>query len=346
MTLAAFMRTALYDETGGYYATGAQRSGRAGDFYTSVDAGALFGELLATFVARVAAGRSDADSPLDVVEAGAGNGRLMRDVLDTLAREHPAVYARARVTLVDASPVARGAHPDMLQAHASRIAASTDALPAHIDGCIVANELLDAMPAHRVVQTAAGLAESYVDVTRTDRLALVPGSLSTPALAEYFASAGVTIPEGVSVDISLDARAWVEGAARSLVRGSLLLVDYGDRVQGLLRRREGTLTAFRGHRVANAADGPATWLAEPGAWDMTTHVDWTMVSATALAGGLRVDRVAEQTHFLLSLGLADRLPPMGDSSVAAVKRRLTASTLVSPHGLGASHQALVAHAGR
>ena len=215
-------------------------------------------------------------------------------------------------------------------------------LPARIDGCLLANELLDAMPAHRVVETTTGLAEWYVDVTSDDRLALVPGRLSTPELADYFTTLGVTIPEGVSVDVSLDARAWVAAAARALVRGSMLLVDYGDRLPGLLRRREGTLMAFREHRVANAADGPTTWLAAPGEWDMTTHVDWTMVAATAQAAGLTVDRVVDQTHFLLSLGVADRIPPMDDTSVAAIKRRLTASTLVSPHGLGSSHQALVA----
>ncbi len=342
MTLAAFMRTALYDETRGYYTSRTQRSGRAGDFYTSVDAGSIFGDVLATFVARVAGERAAPDAPFDLVEAGAGNGRLMRDVLDTLANEHPALYERIRVTLVEASPAARDAQAAVLHAHAGHLAPPTAAMPARIDGCLFANELLDAMPAHRVIQTRTGLAEWYVDVTDHDRLILMPGPLSTPELADYFAAPGIAVPDGVSVDVSLDARAWVTAAAHALERGSMLLIDYGDRLQGLLRRREGTLMAFRDHRVANAADGPTTWLADPGDWDMTTHVDWTMVSAALLAAGLTVDRVVDQTHFLLSLGVADRIPPMDDTSVAAVKRRLTASTLVSPHGLGSSHQALVA----
>ncbi len=347
LTLAAFMRTALYDSTSGYYTTRRQRSGRAGDFYTSVDAGSLFGELLATFVARVAAARHDRSAPFDLVEVGAGNGRLMRDILDTLAREYAGLYAQIRVTLVEASVVARQAHADVLAAHQSRHVRSTDTLPSRIDGCIIANELLDAMPAHRVTQTAAGLVETLVDVA-DDRLVLRTGPLTTTSLAAYLEAAGTaaaSLRPGQSIDISLDARAWVESAAASLRRGALLVIDYGDTREGLLRRPHGTLMAFREHRLANAADGPTTWLSEPGDWDLTTHVDWTMIAATAQAKGLQVDPLVEQTTFLFSLGLADRLPQMGDTSLAAVKRRLSASTLVSPQGLGASHQALVARLG-
>jgi SAM-dependent MidA family methyltransferase len=344
MTLAAFMRTALYDGTHGYYAARMQRSGRAGDFYTSVDAGSLFGELLATFVARVAAARGDRATPFDLVEAGAGNGRLMRDILDTLAREHPALYTQLRVTLVESSAAARRAQADVLQAHESRHVHSTDTLPSRIDGCVIANELLDAMPAHRVVQTADGLVECLVGLDGDD-LVLTTGPLSTTALADYLDAAPPPLPVGHAIDISLDARTWVEAAASALRRGAVLLIDYGDTRAGLVRRRQGSLMAFREHRIANAADGPTTWLSEPGAWDLTTHVDWTMLGAALAARGLETAPAVEQTHFLFELGLADRLPGMGDTSLSAVKRRLSASTLVSPQGLGASHQALVARLG-
>lgn len=344
MTLAAFMRTALYDPTAGYYAVRNQRSGRAGDFYTSVDAGSLFGELVATFVARVAAARGDRRTPFDLVEAGAGNGRLMRDVLDTLAREHPALYALTRVTLVETSTAARQAHPVVLEAHASRNPRSADTLPARIDGCVIANELLDAMPAHRVMRTPQGLVEYLVQL-QGDDLCFAPGPLSSPGLADYLEREGPELPVGHAIDISLDARAWMTTAAAALRRGALLAVDYGDQREDLIRRQHGTLMAFRQHRVANAADGANTWLREPGEWDLTTHVDWTMVESTARADGLDVTPPVEQTRFLLGLGLAERMPPMQDTSVTAVKRRLSASTLVSPQGLGASHQAFVATRG-
>src|SRR5579862_6141602 len=101
MTVAAFMDLALYDPDLGYYARAAQRSGRAGDFFTSVDVGPIFGELLALQIAemiRLLAHASDApgshDRRVDLVEVGAGNGRLSRDVLSALRHENPKAFAQ------------------------------------------------------------------------------------------------------------------------------------------------------------------------------------------------------------------------------------------------------------
>src|SRR5437016_1875180 len=90
ITVAAFMELALYDPEHGYYARSALRSGRAGDFFTSVDVGSLFGELLAVQVVEMANLLSVPG--FDLVEAGAGNGRLAADVLGALEHRHPAVF--------------------------------------------------------------------------------------------------------------------------------------------------------------------------------------------------------------------------------------------------------------
>src|SRR5436190_1257647 len=106
ITVAVFMEAALYHPGHGYYATEARRSGRGGDFYTSVDAGSLFGETLAGYLARrwIEMARPDA---FDLVEAGAGNGRLARDVADAAAREYPDFYETLRLHLVERSADAR-----------------------------------------------------------------------------------------------------------------------------------------------------------------------------------------------------------------------------------------------
>src|SRR5436309_87320 len=116
MTVAAFMETALYDPEFGYYARAAQRSGRAGDFFTSVDVGAVFGELLEVQLAEMA---SILDSQFsihdfDLVEAGAGNGRLSADILRAARRRHPAFFGSIRLHLDEASPAARAQQTETL----------------------------------------------------------------------------------------------------------------------------------------------------------------------------------------------------------------------------------------
>src|SRR5438067_6448441 len=123
------MDFALYDRERGYYARAAQRSGRAGDFFTSVDVGPLFGELLAVQVAEMAKimgtglrtlrgapvrgtglrtrGRDPSPVPFDLVEAGAGNGRLAADVLRWLKHHWPGLYQDIRLHLVESSVEAR-----------------------------------------------------------------------------------------------------------------------------------------------------------------------------------------------------------------------------------------------
>src|SRR6185503_8340348 len=91
VTVAAFMEAALYHPDFGYYARAVQRSGRAGDFFTSVDVGPLFGELLAVQIAEMGA---IVGGSFDLVEAGAGNGRLSADILRALRRDAPSIYER------------------------------------------------------------------------------------------------------------------------------------------------------------------------------------------------------------------------------------------------------------
>jgi SAM-dependent MidA family methyltransferase len=359
ITVAAFMDAALYDPEEGYYAAAAQRSGRDGDFFTSVDAGPLFGEVLATFVARVSAALGHPD-PFDLVEAGAGNGRLMRDVLDTLACEHPDLYGRLHVHLVERSRTAREAQRPTLRAHAPVVRTIGDDLPVSIQGLLFANELLDALPVHRVRMTAGGLVETFV-TAREGRLALTEGPASTPALEDYLRRLGISLAPGQVADISLAARDWCARAARSLARGFLLLVDYGHEAPRLFTEGPacGTLRSYAGHqadpgpraRLARVSgetraphDGRETpaWLLEPGTRDLTADVDFTTVRQTLEQAGLRLLVQTDQMHWLLASGLLGRLArPQPPDAMPALRRRLQAKTLVTPGGPGTTHQVLL-----
>jgi SAM-dependent MidA family methyltransferase len=332
ITAAEFMEIALYDPEHGYYGSAAQRSGRGGDFFTSVDVGPLFGEMLAVQLAEMC--RALDEPVFDVVEAAAGNGRLSRDVLDTLAREAPDVYAAARLTLVEASAAARDAQPATLGPHAPKLQASLADLPSTARGVIFANELLDALPTHVVTMTNAGLREILV-AERDGALVEIVGDLSTPEIAAYLSRAGARLQIGARCEVNLDAIRWIETAAAVLTRGFLLLIDYGHPADELYSptHASGTLTTYRRHK-ADAAH----WLDRPGSADLTSHVDLTSVRRAAEDAGLRTLGVIDQTYFLTSLGLAERLRTEDD--LAAVTRRLAAKTLVMPGGLGSTMKVL------
>src|SRR5438128_2597823 len=166
LTVAAFMDLALYDPELGYYARAVQRSGRAGDFFTSVDVGPMFGHLLAIQIAEMAEyvqpTVDSRQSTVDLVEAGAGNGRLSADILGATRQRNPALYDRIRLHLVEASDEARRAERDTLGDLSDRLVSSSGDLPSSFEGVLIANELLDAMPTHQVVMRGAGLRENYV----------------------------------------------------------------------------------------------------------------------------------------------------------------------------------------
>ena len=160
LTVAAFMDLALYDSEFGYYARAAQRTGRAGDFFTSVDVGSMFGRLLEMQLAemwRLLGGQS-----FDLVEAGAGNGRLSADIVRAARQHDPDFFRDLRLHLVEASAAARAAQPETLQEVAGNLRSSSDALPESFEGVLIANELFDAMPVHQVVMRDDGLCEVYV----------------------------------------------------------------------------------------------------------------------------------------------------------------------------------------
>ena len=157
ITAAAFMDLALYDPRFGYYARAPRRSGRAGDFFTSVDIGSLFGELLEIQIAEMfslltAGAGADRGRPFDLVEAGAGDGQLSADILHAARRRDPDLYDRLRLHLVEASAEARAAQRTVLGDDCGRLASSGPDLPAAFEGVLIANELLDAMPVHQVVK--------------------------------------------------------------------------------------------------------------------------------------------------------------------------------------------------
>jgi SAM-dependent MidA family methyltransferase len=347
ITVSEYMDLALYAPGVGYYARADQRSGRTGDFFTSVDVGPLFGSLLAHqfagMWAQMGAGGRGPDR-LDLVEVAAGNGRLSRDILDAAERRYPAFYRSVAVHLVERSPSARAAQASTLGAHLSLSVSSTAEVPASYEGILFANELLDAFPVHVVQMSDGGLGEVYVDLDGgrfVERLA----APSTPALAAYLEDAGVTLEPGTRGEVNLGAAAWVADVAARLRRGVIVLVDYGREAAELYSaaHAQGTLATFHRHLVdAPDAANRATpaWLVDPGGRDLTSHVDLTSIRRAAERAGLRTLRVTSQSRFLLEIVEQSGLVP-DLSGPDRLPDRLALKTLLVPGGLGSSHTVMV-----
>ncbi len=368
------MDLALYDSDAGYYARAAQRSGRAGDFFTSVDVGPIFGELLEEQIVEMAALLEsripNPESRFDLVEPGAGNGRLSADILRAMKHRDPAWYDRVRLHLVDASAGARAAQRGTLDDVADRLASSSAELPGRFEGVLIANELLDAFPVHQVVMRAEGLREVYVDVAREPRapgalppagdgepfdetqFVLVEGPPSTPALQAYLDGVGAALEPGWRVEINLRAVDWVRDAARRLARGFIILIDYGHDARRLYSASHsgGTLTTFFRHTTAGPENekGPypfsaPAWLQRPGEQDITAHVDFSSIRDAAAAEGLATIAFLDQTYFLMGvLSSSGSLGSPGSSdSLANLRTSMALKTLLMPGGLGSTHKVLI-----
>ena len=166
------------------------------------------------------------------------------------------------------------------------------------------------------------------------------GPLSDPALATYFAAAGVTPPVGRPCEVNLAAPAWLAGVTADLARGFVLTIDYGDtaaRLYGDLRP-EGTLLCYAGGRVTADPYGA------PGAQDMTAHVDFTTLERAGGAAGLETVLATRQMEFLVGLGAGERIAalsaavpgsPAAQPTALAQRERLW--RLIDPDGLGRFH---------
>jgi SAM-dependent MidA family methyltransferase len=374
LTFARFMALALYHPVLGYYVgggSGREPIGWDGDYVTSGDVHPLWGWCIARQLHEMWAvlGRPAA---FHVVELGGGRGLLARDVWAS-AREHDPSWAAAlRYVLVE-----RAAAATPLRAHreASLTASlgalgvapdavrwterAQDATPPGAVGCIVANEVADALPVHIVEVQDGALAEIYVDVDG-GRLVERLGPLSVRELSGYldhFRIPWRTYPAGWRAEICLAAAPWLRSLAPLLARGFVLILDYGDTARRLYTRdrRRGTLAVYTQHRLGERP------LAAPGQQDLTAHVNFSALAEAGCAAGLRTAGFTTQRELLLRLGIREEVErhaahhfPLADTDRASdrgqadyLRRaalRHAMATLLEPAGLGGFH-VLIQHRG-
>jgi SAM-dependent MidA family methyltransferase len=342
ITFADYMQECLYHPEHGYYSRAEAQ--RFADYYTSPDVHPIFGRLLARQLAEMwqLLGR-----PADflAVEAGAGAGRLAAHILDFSERALPEFFSSLRYVAVESSAGRRALHAETVARHlAAGRALSSAALPERVPtGVIFSNELLDALPVHRVMGAAEGIREICVG----EKNGWFADSLAAPSssrIAEFFCRQGATLAPGQQAEAALAACDWIQEAGRRLERGFVLTVDYGHESPALYNAQHlrGTLLAYRGHRATEE------YYAAPGLQDLTAHVSFTALDVWGRAAGLERTGLASQTRFLLSLGraneFADSYDP-GMSEAEQLRSRLQLKTLIYPEGMGETFQVLIQHKG-
>ncbi|MDP1606836.1 MAG: SAM-dependent methyltransferase [Rhodocyclaceae bacterium] len=319
-----FMDMALHLPGLGYYAGGSQKFGEAGDFVTAPELTPLFGQALAAQVAEVLAAVSPAPTLLEV---GAGSGKLAADLL--LALEAQGALP-ARYEILELSGELRARQQATLAASAPHLADRVvwlDELPEKFSGCIIANELLDALPTHAVAWRESGLMERGVVLAENgfDWAERPP----TGALAE--AMTALPVDAAFEGEISLAARAWVAEWGHRLEHGALLLIDYGLPRRELYhpQRHRGTL---RCHYRQRAHDNFFWW---PGLSDITSHVDFTAVAEAGFAAGLDVLGYTNQANFLINCGIGELLMArQADGGEQALRASGAVKVLLAPGEMG------------
>ena len=299
ITFARFMECALYDPAAGYYVSAVDRPTRSGDFLTAPELHAIFGQTLARQIDEMwhLMGRPD---PFVVREYGAGSGALFLAVVDGLdaidsplaatIRYDPIDFARQRALIEDRLTEAGR------QSHLLRVA---DDHVVHA-GVVIANEYLDALPVHRVINLNGELRELYV-AWRNGRFTEVAGPISDERVARWFTDAGVILAEGQRAEANLAMLDWIGELSRDVERGFAIVIDYGAGAGELYGpdHPSGTIRAFAGQRVSSDV------LSEPGSRDITASVDFDALEGRARACGFNVVGRRRTNEFLLAAGLDD-----------------------------------------
>jgi SAM-dependent MidA family methyltransferase len=334
MSFARFMELALYDPAGGYYRAAEPRPGRSGDFLTAPEAHPIFGQAVANQLVEVWE-RLDRPTPFVVREHGAGIGTLAEAILRRLEQARPELLAVLRYVPVEIDARRLEAFGERLTAagFGDRITAAGEARP--FTGVVLANEVLDALPVHRVGVRDGSLAERFVAVGADDGLVDAWGPPSTPALGERLQADGVQLEEGQSAEVCLALDGWIADAVQSLESGLLLLIDYGAPAMELydaVRRPEGTIRAFVRHRVSDDLYGHI------GRQDLTAHVDLTALGAAARAVGMEKVGETSQVEFLIGNGTEALLQEVqadpATTLAAYVELRSALMRLIDPAGMG------------
>jgi len=331
IAFSRFMELALYAPRLGYYSGGASKLGAAGDFTTAPEITPLFGATLARVAAAIIA-----QSAPDIIEFGAGTGRLARDVITALEKQGVALNS---YTIIELSGELRARQQEAL-ADLPQVR-WLDAMPETFSGVVLANEVLDAMPVELVIRTAGGWMRQMVTV-ENGAFAFVQEALA-PELYEQLIR---QVPEhqhmleGYVTELHPVGAGFMGSLAQMFAggRGAAILLDYGFPAHEyyLDQRLGGTLMCHYRHH----AHPDPFYL--PGLQDITAHVDFTAMALAAQDAGLPVLGYMSQAAFLLGAGIGELLLEYDpEQAISYLPHSRAVQKLVSPAEMGELFKVLI-----
>jgi SAM-dependent MidA family methyltransferase len=334
IAFADYMQLCLYTPGLGYYSAGNQKFGQHGDFTTAPEISPLFSQTLARHIQDVRQQLPE----FNLLEFGAGSGKMAGDILLQLEKDGalPDHYY-----IIEASADLQTRQRQYLEQRIPDLFGKVvwlGQLPEQFVGVIVANEVCDAMPVHRLHFEQTAWHESYVTID-DGILQWLDGPISNAALSQrtdlisqdhsqtdYFA------------EVNLAAEGWVASLADSLKQGAIFIIDYGhDRASYYHpQRSQGTLMCYYQHQ---GHDNP---LILPGLQDITSHVEFTALAEMAQASGLDVEGFQTQADFLLAGGITELLEELSSDNVTldTLQQTTAIKRLTLPSEMGESFKAL------
>lgn len=325
---AQYMNMALYAPGLGYYAAGATKFGAAGDFVTAPEISPLFGRTLALQIAQILR-----ETGGDVLELGAGSGKLAVDVLLELERQG---VLPVRYAILEVSAELQTRQRQTISTQAAHLAERViwlSALPANFTGVILANEVLDALPVHCVQWQGQKIYERGVAWDGA-RFNWQTRELSTGALwqiAQNLPVSGESQHQPYDSEINLEAPALIRALAETLMCGAMIFIDYGfpEREYYHPQRHMGTL---RAHYRNHALDDPFFL---PGLCDLTAHVNFSAIAQAATHSRLKLAGYSSQASFLLNSGITELIAQTSPENPAEYLPQANAvQRLISPAEMG------------
>ena len=339
ISFSRFMERALTEPSLGYYVTEQVRAGREGDFITAPELHSLLGSALARLATEVWR-RVGEPARFRWVEYGAGSGALALALVAQLRRDKSPLIDALEIQPIDVntfrSEELRNAITNQQQ-NGAPVLVGADAPP--VDGMVVANEYLDAIPfniyigravaAHGVSERCVGLAADGVSRVWVERDL---DASEAQRVAEHF---GAPLVEGQLAEACFAIDAWLREVTTRVTSGLVVVIDYGRdgvTLRDATSRMAGTALAYQGHRATTDL------LSEPGERDLTAHVDLTALRKAAAAAGLQPVASTSQAALLAGAGLDDEIDRLRRGPEAtlegAIALRSALAHLMNPRGMG------------